>query len=261
MGNKLSTRLHGRLFTWVRFIFLCILFLGTRSQTHAQKSFETREQTWIGYIHQSRLTNKSGVWIDLHFRMTDNFVRQRTMAIARVAYVYHVRNHLRLFAGHAYANRYNQSGVNRIPEHRLWQQIQWLETKKGFNLSQALRIEQRFRRTIRDHSLGETYNFNWRFRYNVSFTIPLGASALGRYVPFLLAQNEILVNAGKSITYNYFDQNRSFLGLGYQFTKELNAHLGYLFIFQHEGAQARYLHLHVIRLFVSYNLDLRDRSD
>lgn len=186
-------------------------------------------------------------------------MREKTMTIARIAYIYHVSAQVRMMAGHAYANRYNQSGVYRVPEHRSWQQIQWVEHKKGFNFTQAFRVEQRFRRRVRDETLDEGYNFNWRFRYNFTFTIPLRGSTLVKHTPFLLVQDEILVNAGKLISHNYFDQNRSFLGIGYQFTETTSAHLGYLFIFQQDNPP-RYLHIHAIRVFVSHNVDWRGRN-
>lgn len=38
------------------------------------KEFETEEQAWLGYFNQTRFTNKSGVWVDLHLRFTGNYV-------------------------------------------------------------------------------------------------------------------------------------------------------------------------------------------
>lgn len=49
---------------------------------------------------------------------------------------------------------------------------------------------------------------------------------------FLFFNNEVHINAGKEIVNNYFDQNRLFIGLAYQFSAHLNAHLGYMNVFQ-----------------------------
>lgn len=237
---------------------LAMLLLCLRQEVISQKQIGEREQTWIGYFNQSRFTAKSGVWADMHFRWTDQFIKEKTFSIVRVGYIYYAGDQIRITAGYAYAARYSQQGVRYVPEHRPWQQLQWLQQRKGLNVSQAFRIEQRFRGKVEDGELSGEYIFNWRFRYNFSFTIPLKGRALKPKTPFLLFSDEIHINAGKNIIYNYFDQNRFFAGIGYQFTPQLNAHLGHLFIFQHESTPGRYLHIHALRLFVIHNLDFRN---
>jgi hypothetical protein len=227
------------------FVLVSILILGSGPEAISQKKVAVQEQTWFGYINQSRLTERSGLWVDVHFRMTDHFIKEKTMAIARLAYIYYAGENVRVMGGYAYAPRY-KIGVPQIPEHRPWQQIQWFEKKKGFNLSQAFRIEQRFRGLVVDGRLTEEYTFNWRFRYNFSVTVPLTGSDVRGRGPFLLFADEVMVNAGREIINNYFDQNRLFTAFGYQFTSNLNAHLGHLFIFQQEFDAGHYLRTHVI---------------
>ena len=243
----------------LRRFYLILFFVGiflvpTSYPAIAQKQITEREQTWFGYFHQSRFTRKSGLWLDLHFRMTDHYVQHRTMTVARAGYIHYFSEVLRLTGGYAFANRYNQSGRDRIPEHRPWQQLQWTKQTGRFILVQGFRIEQRFRRSFSE----ERFNFNWRFRYNVALTIPLTQRLLQPSTLFLLMSNEVMVNAGKRIVYNYFDQNRSFAGLGYQFNRKTGAHLGYLFIFQQDDVANHYIHTHAIRLFFFHNLDFRN---
>ena len=242
-----------------RALLLIAGLLGYVRQASSQKQIEIRDQTWIGYFNQIRFTDKSGLWVDVHYRLNDDFIKEKTFSLARVAYIYHVSNNIRLMAGYAYATRYSNVGVTSIPEHRPWQQIQWVETKKRFILTQNFRIEQRFRRNVAEGELTD-YDFNWRFRSNFAFTIPLSNKGLQPRSSFLLFSSEININAGKSIVHNYFDQYRLFMGAGYQFTENLNAHLGYLFIYQQEPAADRYLLTNVIRLFVIHSLDFRKRE-
>ena len=241
-----------------RFIVtLGILLLGCQREATAQKQIEEAEQTWLGYFNQTRFTARSGVWLDMHIRFTNHYIKEKTFEITRLAYIYYITDNVRLMAGYTYANRYNRSGVNRVPEHRPWQQIFWTEKRKGFSITQTFRVEQRFRRNVADSVLSRGYNFNWRFRYNFAMTIPLKGREVAPGSPFIYLADEIHINAGKNIIYNYFDQNRLFVGLGYQFTRSLNAHLGHLFIFQHQGIPGHYLHIHAIRLYVIHSLDLR----
>lgn len=241
-------------------ITLCVFLasVGGGQALYAQKDVEEREQTWVGYFHQSRFTNRSGLWLDLHWRSTGHYISQTTMSVTRLAYIYYIKDQVRLMGGYAYANRYNQFGVDMIPEHRPWQQIQWVERKKRFDLTQAIRVEQRFRKPAVNGMTADDFIFNWRFRYNIGITIPLTDEILKPTDPYLFLSNEIHVNAGKSIVYNYFDQNRSFVGLGYQFTRQLHANVGYLFIFQQDPVPGHYNHTHAIRVFVYHNVDWRE---
>src|SRR5688500_985343 len=238
-------------------LMLLALPLAVVHQVRAQKVIEEQEQTWFGYINQSRVTDRSGVWVDLHLRLTDHYLNRKTMVLTRAAYIFYLHEHVRFMAGYTYAHRYDRSGSGRIPEHRPWQQVQWIERKKGFDLVQAFRVEQRFRKSVDDRLDADSYIFNWRFRYNIAFTIPLGGKTLTPKTPYLFVSNEVKVNAGKSIVNNYFDQNRTLTGLGYQFTPSMHANLGPLFIFQQSPEPGHYNHTHAIRLYVFHTIDLR----
>jgi hypothetical protein len=226
-----------------------------------QKESEHREQTWFAYFNQTRLTNKSGIWMDLHFRMTDNFLKEPSISIARLGYTYFLSDQARLTAGYAYVTQYVQDAGPDIPEHRPWQQIQWFEKKSYFTMMQYLRVEERYRRKVEQGELTQDYLFTWRFRYNIAVTIPLKGQSVTARTPFLFINDELHVNAGKNIVNNYFDQNRLFVGLGYQFTTNLNAQVGYLYVFQQLPQGNRYVHIDAIRLFVFHNLDFRKKSE
>ena len=182
------------------------------------------------------------------------------VTIARVAYIYYLRDMVRLAGGYAHATQYGVGNNPNIPERRLWQQIQWFEKKNRFNLMQWFRIEERFRTKVVAGELTNGYNFNWRFRYNISFTIPLKGKLVAPKTPFIFLNDEVHINAGKNIAINYFDQNRLFVGLGYQFTAHLNAHLGYMYVFQQQSELSEYVHTDAIRLFVFHNLDFRNQE-
>ena len=73
--------------------------------------------------------------------------------------------------------------------------------------------------------------------------------------------DEILMNAGKQITYNYFDQNRVHASLGYQLTETLNMQAGYMYVFSQLAAGNRFLHGHVWRLSLLHNVKLSHPED
>lgn len=241
-------------------ILLMILLVASGESLVAQKVSETRDQTWLGYFNQTRFTDKSGMWIDLHHRLSDDFVGESATNIIRIGYTYYLSDQTRLTAGYGYVTHFSPGTLPDVPEHRPWQQIQWMDKKNGFSLAQYLRVEERYRRRVSEGELTNEYNFNWRFRYNFSLTLPLKGKQVSAKTPFLFFNNEIHINAGKEIVNNYFDQNRLFLGLGYQFTSQLNAQLGYLYVFQQLAAANSYVHINAIRLFVFHTLDLRKKE-
>lgn len=79
--------------------------------------------------------------------------------------------------------------------------------------------------------------------------------------PFVVVMNEVFLNFGKKVLYNTFDQNRFFIGAGYQFSQHLNAQLGYMNIFQQEASGTNYFSTHTIRLFIFHSLDFRNKDE
>jgi hypothetical protein len=84
---------------------------------------------------------------------------------------------------------------------------------KSVSIRQWIRPVQRYRRKIaNDSTLGAGYNFNFRVRNSFLLQIPLGKNGPGPNNLSLVMNDEIHINFGKEIIYNYFDQNRFFLG-------------------------------------------------
>ena len=125
---------------------------------------------------------------------------------------------------------------------------------------QWLRLEQRFRRKIlNDDELAADYLFNYRLRFNVLMQFPLGNNPFQpRSLSFVL-NDELHVNFGEKIVYNYFDQNRFFAGFNFHLAGHNNLQFGYMNIFQQLAGGNRYRSLHAIRLFFFHNLDLRKK--
>ncbi|HNU41582.1 MAG: hypothetical protein UZ12_BCD005001678 [Bacteroidetes bacterium OLB12] len=237
-------------------LLMCLLLSGVAQE----KNKEFRQQTWTAYFNQSRLSDKWGLWTDIHFRFTENFGERLGLTIFRVAPMYYVTDQTRISSGYGYITSYNVDPVPDLPEHRLWQQIQWFEKKKALSLAQYFRVEERFRRTLSGNEVSEDYTFSWRFRYNFAVTIPLTRKTVEPKTPFLFLNDEVHVSAGKHIGNNYLDQNRVFAGVGYQFTAQVNAQIGYLYVFQQLPASNTFIHTDAIRLFLFHNLDFRNKE-
>src|SRR5688572_6599780 len=236
------------------FFFLCV---ETTAQA-PEKNIHTREQLWFGYFNQTRLSNKFGFWLDVHYRQTDHFIERPFQFIIRPALTYFIKDNLRLNVGYALVKHFPAEGMNTTrTEHRAWQQIWWNQKYPGLTTLQWLRLEQRFNQKVVDDEKQDGYNYNFRVRYNFSFFIPLKGKEIVARTPFVALINEIFLNFGGKIVYNTFDQNRLFAGMGYQFTSHLNTQLGYMNVYQQEASCSSYYSTHAIRLFVFHSLDLR----
>jgi hypothetical protein len=249
------------------FTFSCVLFFiaflqaGTTFSQTAEKHIHSREQLWFGYFNQTRFSNKWGMWADVHYRMTDNFASRPFQFLVRPALTYFIKDNLRVNVGYAFVTHFPGKGLNTTRfEHRPWQQIWWNQKYTGLTTLQWIRLEQRFNEKVVSDVKQDGYNYIFRVRYNMSFFIPLKGKEIVPKTPFAAVMNEVFLNFGDNITYNTFDQNRLFAGVGYQFTSHLNAQLGYMNVYQQEASGNNYFSTHAIRLFFFHSIDLRQQD-
>ncbi len=99
----------------------------------------------------------------------------------------------------------------RSRNNRPWQQVQWYTAYGKKKMMQWLRLEDTYRRKIlNDSTLASGNNFNFRLRYNIFLDIPLSAEGINTGKFSFVVNDEVHINFGKQVVYNYFDQNRFF---------------------------------------------------
>lgn len=224
------------------------------------KQTEKLNQVWLGYLNQTRLSNKWGVWVDLHLRTKEDFVSNFSQSIVRVGATYYVNDATKLTLGYAYITNYpgdNHKQISQV-EHRPWQQIQW-HTKYGKKrMMQWFRLEEKYKRKIlNDSTLADGYGFNWKVRYNFWYEVPLSKKGVAPKQWSFIVNDEVHINFGKQIVNNYFDQNRFFLGLKYQVNDQCNVQFGYTNVFQQLAAGNKYKNIDGARIFFFQNIDAR----
>lgn len=240
-----------------------IIFTASTLQAQTIKNKTVVQQVWLAYFNQTRITDKFGVWGDFHVRTKEDFLNDLSQVIARVGVTYYVTDATKLTAGYAYINHYPADGHTKIsqPEHRPWQQVQWHTKYPKTRMMQWIRLEERYRRKIsNDSTVGEGHNFNFRTRYNIFYEIPLTKKGIGRHTFSFVVNDEVHINFGKAVVYNYFDQNRFFTGIKFNTNEHDNVQLGYMNLFQQLPAGNKYRNTHIIRLFYFQNLDLRRKK-
>jgi hypothetical protein len=123
---------------------------------------------------------------------------------------------------------------------------------------QWIRLEERFRRNIlNDSTLAKGNAFNFRVRYNLFFQVPFTNKPVLDKAFSFIANDEIHINFGKKILYNYFDQNRFFVGLAYHVNAHDNIQFGYSNVFQQLASGNKFRSLHVARIFFFHNLNFQ----
>ena len=238
---------------WICLILPCSIIMGQKQTTHVQ-------QVWLGYVNQARLSDHWGTWLDLHLRTKEDFVTDLSTSIVRGGITYFAHDKLRFTAGYAFVNFFpadDHPGVSQ-PEHRPWQQVNWSNTGKRSRVVNSIRLEERFRKKIKNaDELADGYNFNYRVRYNTMLLLPLSRRAFASNTLSFTANNEVHINFGKQIVYNYFDQNRLLLGFAYHVNSSDYLQFGYMNLFQQLSSGNKYRMLHVARAYYYHNLDLR----
>ena len=246
----------------LKHIFLSVLFVQAVlcGQAQVPKTTNHITQVWGGYFNQTRFTKKWGLWVDMHLRTKEEFVNNLAQSIARVGLTHYLTDNARLTFGYAFVNHFpadNHANISR-PEHRIWQQVQWHHRYPRLRLMQWIRLEERFRHKVANNdNLADGYNYNWKVRYNFSFNIPLSKKAFAPNTFSLVLNDEVHVNFGKEIVYNYFDQNRFFVGFSYHTNAHDNLQFGYMNLFQQLATGNSYKIIHAARIIYFHNLDLR----
>ena len=244
------------------FLFLIAVFI--KQPGFTQKKVIEFEQVWLGYVNQTRISEKWGVWFDANVRTRDNFTNGFNVFFIRPGVMYYLSDNTSLTFGYAFANYFaGNDGRNiAMPEHRPWQQIIWANRYPKLRLLHRLRLEERFRRKVESpDKLGEGYNFNYRLRYNFSLSTPLSKKAFAPKTVSLVFNDEAMLNFGKEILTNTFDQNRLFGGFNYHLSQSSILQAGYMYTFQQQGSGAQYRNIHTIRINFLHHPDLRKKKE
>ena len=229
----------------------------------AQKQTTSVQQVWFSYNNQTRLSDKWGLWGDFHLRTKEDFFDSLSTGIARVGLMYYLTANTKLTAGYAYVNHFPADPHADIsqPEHRPWQQVQWHNRFPKLRIMQWVRLEERFRRKIKDNDeLAEGYNFNWRVRYNMLLNFAFNKKPFAPKTISYAVNNETHINFGEQIIYNTFDQNRLFLGFHYHTNSHDFLQFGYMYLYQQLASGNSYRYVHAARIGYFHNLDLRKKE-
>jgi len=206
------------------FVFLgFFLFVNAKGQTGPD---EDQLGAWYMYFVNKKFKNSQfGIQGDYQFRFWD-FGSDLEQILLRTGATYRPKEANILFTlGYAhiisgvFGDSNDRSAENRIYQEALFPQ----KIGERFHLTHRIRFEQRF---VADQ------DFRTRFRYNLFLNVPLNDTELGKGVFYAALYNEIFINGQKDIgndrTVEFFDRNRTYLGLGYGLSNQLRIQGGWM---------------------------------
>jgi hypothetical protein len=146
-------------------------------------------------------------------------------------------------------------------EHRIWQQLFYKHDISRVKLDHRIRIEERFIQRKPDESYSA--NKQLRLRYRFMARVPLNHEKLDPNTWFASAYDEVFYTCGEvggfgeHVTFNDIDQNRIFIGAGYQVDKQLSIQLGYIYQMLIKGTNGSQQENNTgFQLIATYNLNL-----
>ncbi|HRG01340.1 MAG TPA: DUF2490 domain-containing protein [Bacteroidia bacterium] len=185
---------------------------------------------WLGYYNSIIINSKWSVNSDLQFR-TKNEVKDYSQALVRADVSYKLKDRLTISVGFAHF-RYFLTKEKTRGEWRPWQELKLIDKVGNCRVNHRFRIEQRFNETVKNSEATNDYQFNFRFRYRLDLRYPLLKEKESGNNLYALVGNEIMINAGNNIIYNYFDQDRLYVGINYEINKKIALQLQYMHVWQ-----------------------------
>jgi hypothetical protein len=235
------------------------LFLSLSWGLTAQKTVTNQSLYWLRYYNQLTLNSKL-VW---HNEIED----RRFLENNRQHHlIMHSRLHYKFFPnadaalGFTYSLQSPQDQHATIdlvvPEKRIVQEVNLSNPlTKRLIIQQRLRIDERFIHKNNGKELLDGYDFNFRFRYRLQAAYRINKLEATNATIIKLS-DELMVNAGKNIVYNHFDQNRIYVGIEQGINKTISAELGYLHWYQQRASGNQFFDRDIIRFTLNHKIKL-----
>jgi len=228
------------------------------AQAPKQKEINQQFQTWISLNTVTKFSEHWGLVADAHIR-ENGFFEDNNFYFLRGGITYIPNPKISFVGGYAHlwlAPR-NPDWSTYSDENRIYQQFQ-MNTKSGnVSIVQRLRNEQRWQeKIVNDQETGKN-RFSDRVRYLISVTIPVFKK---KTAPSLVLSDELLIQFGKEIVYNTFDQNRFFVGIKQAINPKLSFDFGYMNVYQQRITGYQYDMNHTLRLFFYLNTSIKSKA-
>ena len=238
-------------------LFFLFILSNFMSIAQEKKNIDSQSLLWTRYYNQLELNTSWSIHSEFDNRIFISPLDQN-LFVLRVQGRYKVLEQIELGAGFTYFSVATQdpdihSKFNK-PEYRIQQDATLKQNLGKTTLNQRFQIEERFFRNFDKERLISGSTFFWRFRYRIQGDYNFWQ----KKKQFLKAiiSDEIMINAGKKVVNNTFDQNRIYAGLQYGINSSLALELGYMNSFQQRSTEVDYFNRNIIRLSIYHKLKI-----
>jgi hypothetical protein len=241
---------------YTHFLFLTFSFLSAQTE----KNVNQQSLLWTRYYNQIKINTKWSLHSEFDNRLFINTIKENLFMV-RVNGRYKINKNTEIGSGFSYFSVSTQdpeikSNFN-IPEYRGQQDITWKKELGNSTLNQRFQIEERFLHNANKQSLlpGTTYNWRFRYRFQADFNC---WKKKDQYLKTIV-YDEIMINAGRNIINNTFDQNRIYAAIQYGINKSMALELGYLKSFQKRASGVEYFDRDIIRFTFFQKINLKKK--
>lgn len=209
----------------VRNVLVSIAVLFVFSKLNAQVE-EAQTGAWYMYFYDAKFKeSKFGVQGDVQYRNW-NLLGDLEQLLLRSGLTYRPSNtNVKLTLGYAHITTGTpDESTDTTTESRIYQEAFIpQQIGKHIYLTHRFRYEQRF---------VQNQDFRTRYRYNLFINVPFTAKKFEPKGSYFAFYNELFINGQQDIgdnrTVELFDRNRTYLGVGYVFTKKVKVQLGWM---------------------------------
>jgi hypothetical protein len=195
--------------------------------------------------------------LDLHHRRRDG-MRSASFNFVRAGATYWFNDKLRMTAGGALLRLAPPfTAVSATDEWRIHHELTYAHKIGKVGAFERLRFDHRWREQFDETGNKTGYQFSTRIRFLYSINIPIFSGPNAYKKPSLSISDELLVQFGPGVVYNFFEQNRFFFGIRQRLHKDLSFDTGYMYVFQQTAFGNQLNAFHTFRLFFYYTPDLR----
>ncbi len=170
---------------------------------------------WLMYFGMNKVSEKISIHTEVQYRNHTAAPINIEQLLLRTGVNYHFSDKAFVSTGYAYIASHQFESEQTQPEseeHRIWQQFISTNNIGRIKFEHRYRIEQRWINS----------DYKNRFRYRLMLFVPLNKPKIEKGSLFVGLYDEIFINGKQA----FFDRNRLYGALGYQFHKNSSIQLG-----------------------------------
>jgi len=211
MKSKENQNFYYRLVFTLSIVFLCFTKITTAQNGQEQTG------NWLMYFGMNKISDKLSIHSEVQHRNHTSLPINIEQILIRTGLNYHFSLTAFATAGYGYVVSHDYESEQKnaeSEEHRIWQQLIMVNTLGRIKFEHRYRIEQRWVNT----------GYRNRLRYRLMLFVPLNKPKIERGALFVGVYDEIFINTERE----FFDRNRLYGALGYQFHETAGVQVGVL---------------------------------